>query len=430
MEKLHFKYSPEQKVPITALVTYGLQWLLVIVPFVVILGTVVGVHEYADSPALQLMYLRKVFLATGLTLAVQVVWGHRLPIIVGPAAVLLSAITANQGEAAIGSAYFSIALCGLLLAGLSALKLLRRVSLLFTTRIVGIVLLLIPFTMIPTILNLITRGADHPFTHLVFAFIMIALLLLGQRVLPGTAKSTMIVWALALGSLAYHGLVAGVWPQTVQPVQTAGEWQLAVSAFHFDPVVFISFLLCFLALTANDLGSIQSTGELLQVEDTEKRSSAGLLLTGLGNVLAGCLGVIGPVNYSFSSGIIIATGCASRLPLAVAAGGMLIVAFIPGIIVLFAYMPSVVTGSLLFYTMCLQAATGLMLLGKSLDTGAAFETGLIVGVALMFGILAAFLPGNLAASLPPFLKPLLTNGFVVGISSALILEHLVYAKSR
>lgn len=430
METLNFKYSLEQKLPIRDLLLFGLQWFLVIVPFIIILGSVVGAHDHAGSPALQLKYLQKVFLATGLTLLIQVFRGHRLPLIVGPAAVLLSGILANQGEAAAGSTYLSITLCGLLLAGLSAGNLLTRINRLFTVRIVAIVLLLIAFTMIPTILNLIMAGAQQPFTQFVFVLAMIGALLLGQRLLPAAQKSTMIIWALILGSLAYHGLVAGTWPQRAAALPEAGDWQLAVAAFHFDPVIFVTFLFCFLALTANDLGSIQSTAGLLQVDNTEKRSSTGLFFTGVGNVLAGCLGVIGPVNYSFSGGIILATGCASRLPLAVAAGGMLLVAFMPGLIGMFAYVPSVVTGGLLFYTMCLQASAGLMMLGPSLAAENALETGLMLGVSLMFGILAAFLPGNLAAAIPPVVRPLLTNGFVMGVTMALIMEHLLYPRRK
>jgi xanthine/uracil permease len=132
--------------------------------------------------------------------------------------------------------------------------------------------------------------------------------------------------------------------------QAAAEGGLLAANLSFDPVVVISFLFCFFTLTANDLGSIQSTANLLAVRDVEQRTNAGLVVTGLGNILAGCLGVIGPVNYSFSSGVIIASGCASRFPLAAAALGMIVLAFTPGIISVFSYIPAVVTGSLLFYT--------------------------------------------------------------------------------
>ena len=429
METVKFKYLLDDHLPPVETAVYGLQWFLVTVPCIIILGAIAGGIADGDSAAGQLRYLQKLFLLTGLIMLVQVLRGHRLPLIVGPAAVLLSGIVATQTNTAGGAAYFSIALCGLVLAGLSWFKLLHRLSRLFTPRIVGIVLLLIAFTLLPTILNLITAGSDNPFIQLAFAMIMILLLLLGQRLLPDILKSTLVAWALLVGSLAYYTLVAGAWPQTAPTPAAAGGWQLAVDGFEFDSVVFISFLFCFLALTANDLGSIQSIAGLLGVTDAAKRSNDGLFVTGLGNVLAGLLGVIGPVNYSLSSGIMLATGCASRFPLAVAAGALSIVAFIPAIIAIFSYVPPVVIGSLLCFIMCSQVAAGMLVLGKDLATSG-FETGMIVGLSLMLGTLAAFLPAQVTTAIPAVVRPLVTNGFVVGITAALLLEHVIYSKTK
>ncbi|SCM83392.1 conserved membrane hypothetical protein [uncultured Sporomusa sp.] len=429
METVKFKYLLDDHLPPVETAVYGLQWFLVTVPCIIILGAIAGGIADGDSAAGQLRYLQKLFLLTGLIMLVQVLRGHRLPLIVGPAAVLLSGIVATQTNTTGGAAYFSIALCGLVLAGLSWFKLLHRLSRLFTPRIVGIVLLLIAFTLLPTILNLITSGSDNPFIQMAFAMIMILLLLLGQRLLPDILKSTLVAWALLVGSLAYYTLVAGAWPQTAPTPAAAGGWQLAVDGFEFDSVVFISFLFCFLALTANDLGSIQSIAGLLGVTDAAKRSNDGLFVTGLGNVLAGLLGVIGPVNYSLSSGIMLATGCASRFPLAVAAGALSIVAFIPAIIAIFSYVPPVVIGSLLCFIMCSQVAAGMLVLGKDLATSG-FETGMIVGLSLMLGTLAAFLPAQVTTAIPAVVRPLVTNGFVVGITAALLLEHVIYSKTK
>ncbi|HWR42398.1 uracil-xanthine permease family protein [Sporomusa sp.] len=424
---MEFKYQLDERPPFAETVLFALQWFLVVVPFIIILGTIAAGIHYPDSPVLQLKYLQKVFLATGVTLLVQVLGGHRLPIIVGPAAVLLSGLVANQGDATSGAAYFSVAVCGLLITVLSSLGLLSRISVLFTPRVVGIVLLLIAFTILPTILNLILDGVSNPFGQLMFAIAMIMALMAGQRFLPDALKSTIVIWALILGSLAYYGLIAGALPRSQIVSQAAADGGLMAVTLSFDPVVVISFLFCFFALTANDLGSIQSTANLLGVRDVEKRTNAGLIVTGLGNILAGCLGVIGPVNYSLSSGVIIASGCASRFPVGTAALGMILLAFTPGIISIFSYIPAVVTGSLLFYTMCSQVAGGLMMLGKSFEASG-METGLLMGFSLMLGTLVAFLPSQVVADIPPLIRPLLTNGFVVGVTAALILEHLVYGK--
>lgn len=429
MEKIKFKYGLDEVLPLFTTMLFGLQWYVVVVPYIIILGMIASNVHFADSPGLQLNYLQKLFLATGFTLFVQVLWGHKLPLVIGPAAVLLSGIVSNRADAAIGAIYLSVAFCGVMLAGLSWCNLLGRINALFTNRIIGVVLVLIAFTILPTIFQLIVSGTERPFAHLAFSVILIIAMLIGQRFLPGILKSTIVIWALLVGSLLYYGLFAESWPMLAGPKQSTISWELAVTGFEFDVVTIISFMFCYLALTANDIGSIQSTAGLLAVEDSGERSKRGLIVTGLGNLLAGCLGVMGPVNYSFSSGIIIATGCAARFPLAVAGLGMMLLACMPGIIGLFSYIPAVVTGSLLFYTMCSQTAGGLMLLGKSLEE-AGFETGLIVGVSLMLGTMIAFMPAAMAATIPALIRPLVTNGFVMGVTTALVLEHAIYFKSE
>jgi uracil permease len=67
------------------------------------------------------------------------------------------------------------------------------------------------------------------------------------------------------------------------------------------------------------------------------------------------------------------------------------------------------------------------MLGKSFETSG-METGLLIGFSLMLGTMVAFLPASVTAGIPALVRPLLTNGFVVGVSAALILEHLVYIK--
>ena len=48
---------------------------------------------------------------------------------------------------------------------------------------------------------------------------------------------------------------------------------------------------------------------LLEVEDMDRRIFRGITVTGICNVLAGCLGIIGPVNYSLSPGVVMSTRC-------------------------------------------------------------------------------------------------------------------------
>jgi xanthine/uracil permease len=154
-----------------------------------------------------------------------------------------------------------------------------------------------------------------------------------------------------------------------------------------------------------------------------------MFFTGLGNVFAGCFGVIGPVNYSLSTGVISSSGCASRFTLLPTAAIMFILAFFPIVIGLIGSVPPVVIGAVLAYVMTSQVASGLIVVFKGVgDKGLGFENGLVVGLSMLLGTIISFLPQPVIQILPPVLKPTLGNGFVVGVMSALVLEHMVFRK--
>ncbi len=194
-----------------------------------------------------------------------------------------------------------------------------------------------------------------------------------------------------------------------------------------DVGVLAAFLICFLALAINDLGSIQSVGGLLAADKMGERVNRGVTVTGLGNALAGLTGVIGPVNFSLSPGVIAATGCASRFALVPAGVALALMAASPLAIGYLGSIPGPVIGVVLAYVMAAQIAAGLML-GQESSAVRTFDEGLIIGVPLLLGTVVAFLPAAVAAGFPATLRPLIANGFVVGIVAVLMLEHLVYRR--
>lgn len=421
---IQFRYQLNERLPFKQLVLFSLQWFLATIPMVVILGKVGAVFHYPQSPALQLFYMQKLFFITGLAMFAQLIWGHRLPIIAGPASVLLIGVVANAHAVEEATVYCSIAIGGALLVLLSVSGLLARVARLFTPRIIGVVLLLIAFTLLPTVVNLVTAGQAPLFPQLVFAGILFAGMLAGLRYLPEALRSTIIIWALVCGSLVYHLWFMPPVPQVTVAALSAVEWRLLAGSFSFDPVVMLSFVFCFLALLINELGSIQTTVGLVSQNDGERRTRKGVLVTGLGNLLAGIIGAVGPVSYSLSTGIILASGCASRYPLIPAAAALAVLSFFPVVIQCFSFIPPVVVGTLLFYMMCSQVAGGLGILAPDMASFR-FNTGLIIGVPVMLGTVVAFMPASVALTIPAMLRPLLMNGFVVGVAAALIMEHIL-----
>lgn len=427
---MEIRYGLDEHPPLAATLLYGLQWFIIAVPVIVIIGKITAGCQCVD-PDDQIIYLQKMAFLMGLALAVQILWGHRLPIILGPSTVLLIGIIAsrNAQPAAIDTAI----LCGgVLLAVVSLAGLFGHLRLLFTTRIVAVVLLLIAFTLLPPVIELIAGKGNSasPFFRFLFALVLILGLFPLQRYLAGIWKSTLIVWAMLFGSIFYYLIYPEQldWNSVKTSALAAGFFTDLLPGFSFDPGVMIAFLVCFMALSVNDLGSIQSVNEILKPPDAERRVSRGIALTGLANMASGILGIIGPVNFSLSPGIIAATGCASRMTLLPAAALLCMLAFSPAAIALIAAVPAVVIGSVLTYLLCSQVAAGLALLFEE-PQGFTFTGGLVVGLPLLMGTMIAFLPAEVILTFPATLQPVMGNGFVMGIVAALVLEHGFFKQS-
>jgi xanthine/uracil permease len=424
---MQFKYGLNERPPLGETFLYGLQWFAVAIPIIIVIGKISGSFHFTAIGD-QMVYLQKLTFVMAFALLAQLLLGHRMPLIIGPSSILLVGIIASAGYPA-ATIYTSILCGGLILAIASVTGLLGHLKNLFSPRVVAVVLILIAFTLAPTILNLITSGVVKAgsLAHIIFALVLVFGMFTAQRFLAGVWKSTLIVWAMIAGSLVWFL----IYPETFRtgPIAYAspvsGFFQHMTLGLSFNAGVLISFLVCFLALFVNDLGSIQSMNELLKPENPGGRINRGILITGLSNIVAGFLGVIGPVNFSLSPGVIAASGCAARITMIPTAILLLLLSFSPIAIGFLASVPSVVIGAILIYILSAQIAAGLMLAFESIKEFQ-LKDGLIIGLPLMLGTIIAFLPPDILNSFPSVLRPVLGNGFVVGITAALLMDHWIF----
>ena len=300
---------------------YGLQWWIVSIPCVVIIGIIVARLHYTDQVE-QIFYMQKLFGIMGLAMIVQMLWGHRLPLV----------------------------------------------------RIIVVILCLIAFTLSPVILRLIFAGNSSVLFHLFFALLLALAMILANKLLKGIWKSIVVLGGILVGSMVYYSVMG--FPET-GGIQAGHEGYFGLWPWKFDLGAVLSFLFCFIALIVNELGSIQAVGRMIGADHMERRTTRGVGITGLANVVSGALGIVGPVDYSMSPGIIAATGCASRFPL-------------------------------------IPAGIG----------------GRVVGFSLMVALLLSFAPDEALNSIPALIRPIVGNGFVMGVITVLILEHLIFRSGK
>ena len=413
------KYGLEDKPGTGVFLLYGVQWWAVCLPCVIIMGVVVARLHYAELGD-QVFYLQKLFGLTGLVMAGQLLFGHRLPLVVGPATILLAGLLAALSSG-LDAIYSSIIIGGGVLAVCSAAGLIGRLRNFFTPRIVAVILVLIAFTISPTILNLTLGDGRDPVFHLLFGFGLTLFMIIANQLLAGIWKSMTVLLGLAGGSLLYFALTA--FPD-LPPISKPTEAGLFVNSFVFDPGTTLAFIFCMLALTINELGSIESIGHMLQADQMDGRVKRGVTCLGLGNMLAGALAVLGPVSYSLSAGIISATGCAARRALLPAAGGLIACALVPRAVLICSLLPGPVMGALMLYLMAAQLSSGLAMLVAERGVSD-FGSGLTVGFPLMGGLLISFTPAAVFQEMPALTRPILSNGFVMGTILVIMLEHII-----
>ena len=411
---MRFRLGIDDKPSVGALLLYGLQWLMICIP-------VVLTSTFIAPEGQMVFFTQKLFAVCGAAIIVQVLWGHRLPLVAGPAAVLLMGVIAakSQGHDA-STIYPSMIMGGALVSLLAAVGVMKHIQKIFTPRIVAAIVVLISFTLAKPIVGLIFADKAHAGLALVSTIIGLALMAWANKVLRGIWKSMVVILAMVLGSIFFYSMTE--FPKEF--VSDSVAPQFILSEIKLDAGVILAFLFCYIALIINQIGSVQSLGEMVEAPNMAKRQKRGLLITGLFNMLSGATGVLGVVDYSLSPGVVASTSCASRYTILPAAVAMILLSLFPQAVAVLLTIPQPIMGIVLLFLMATQVAAGFEIIHSSKAVHS-FRDGLVLGIPIMLTIILSFAPAEAMAAVPSWLRPIVGNGFVMGIIVVLLLEHLV-----
>ncbi len=419
-------YQLNEKPPTLKNLLYGIQWTVVFIPIIIILASISSKAIGLDHMG-QVSFFQRLLFVTGVATLLQSLIGHRYPIQEGPAtALLLSILTlAPFGLEAIAGGMI-VGGCFLFLLG--SFNWVKWITPLFTDRVVGVILMLIAFTLSPFMVRLI--GAVQPghpagdVSLLMISLSLVLLICLFSHWLPGFLKTismflgVLIGFAVfwATGRIDYTTLSDSLWlnPPT----------SLIIGPPKFIVPCVITFLFAYLAVIVNSIGSIYGISEIVGKDDIEKRVNRGITLTGLGGILGGLTGTIGTVSYSISPGVVLVSRVGSRYAITMCGGILIILSMVPKLGALFASIPSPVIGAVLCVAMGSQVGAGIAVFTKEKKPLMARDY-LVVGIPTIVGTITAFLPREIYASLPDVLSAILSNGVVFGIILVMILEHLL-----
>jgi len=421
-----FLYELEQRPPLWRNLIYGIQWALIMFPALVVVAAVAA-RALGLSPQEEVDFFQKILLLSGALTVCQTLLGHGYPLQEGPAtALLLTFVTlAPCGLPAIQGGV----LCGgVLLLALGRLRLMRYLTPYFTANVVGVILMLIGFTLLPHLIPLMLGiDAAHPAGEgSVFALAIALVLAVAvlSHWLRGFWQSTAMILGIALGTTVFF-----FWGRLDFNLFREASWfslpeSLWMGLPAFDISAVITCILAYMAVIVNSVGSIHGVGEVVGTRGMARRVENGIAFTGVGGIVAAAFGVVGTVSYSASPGVILVTRVASKYAQTMCGVVLLIAAFVPRLNALLAAIPATVVGAVLCVALASQVGAGI----TAVTAGERSLEGrdyLVVGLPVMLGTVVAAAPSEFFAGLPRTLQLLVSNGLVLGIILVLLLEHLL-----
>ena len=422
-------YGVDDRPPWLRNLLYGFQWTIIFLPTIMILS-VIASNYLALQGSEKVLFFQRILLTTGAIMVIQTLWGHRYPILDGPSSALLLSIVilAPHGMSALQGGMLAGG-CFLLLLSLSGL--LRYIEVLFTDNVVGVILILVAVTLLPYVAPMVIGlgpgfSNGDPMSFILSVIVIIAIALFSHW-LRGFPKTVSLLLGIVLGT-AFNWLYEG------PDLSRLGEipWfafphPLVHGLPSFSGTVTLAFLMAYLAVLVNTVGSIYSMGQVVGTHGIANRVKRGIAATGIGGILAGVLGGIGSVSYGLSPGVILVIRTGSRFPVSVCGIMLIFLALFQKVLAVILLIPAPVIGAAMVVGLASQIGIGISVLtrsGKRLDG----RDYLVVGIPIIMGGMVSIFPEGFFKAFPPTLLALIKNGLIVGIVLVLVLEHVLLAK--
>lgn len=433
-EKQMILYDLDDKLPIQKSIIYGFQHVIYFVVSAVVMPVVVGgllglsQHEIANM-------LQRTFILCGIISILQAKFGHRYPIVDGPAGLWTGVITLMAGLTPSLGKDLSVLRTdlesGMIIAGVFVMILMitglvQYISKLFTPIINGVLIILMVLQISPSIVKGMLGIDEHNqvidtryvvvFFVTVFINLVISIFAKGFLQSISTLVGVIVGWIMALligitksTSLTSEGFI--FFPQI-----------FAWGSPTFDIGIIITCVLASLVLLSMTFTSVNSMAEVLGESVSNNQMNRAIFIHGLSASFAGVFPTIGFMPYLSSTGVIAMTKVAARSPFILGSIMMIALGTITPIGMLFASIPSPVGCGALIMVFSLITGQGLKEFQKIRITN---RECFIIGISVLIGIGTMFLPNTAFQGLPSVARSILPNGMVDGIIIAFLLENLL-----
>ncbi|GMO50055.1 MAG: purine/pyrimidine permease [Treponemataceae bacterium] len=418
---------------------YGLQHLVMFIANSVVISVIAANGIGLGKAETSGMLLRTFFLC-GVLSVVQTRLGHRYPIIDGPSGLWLSVLI-NLTTAAASAAgdiaalrsqiEFGMAVAGVIVAALGISGAMKHIARLFTPLVNGVFLVLMPVQLSKSIVQGMfgtVYGGSRIDPKEFAAFwltvaVMIAVNIFGSAFL----KSIAILIAIAAGwvfaacaGIADFGIMSG------------GSFFMPPRPFawgvpSFNPGIIITCVFATFLLFSNFISSCYGMADVIGESFSEKQLNRGTMCFGLSTAVTGLFATVGFVPFGSSMGVIRMTGVAARKPFYLGSIAMVALGLIAPVGLFFASIPPSVGYGALFVLFAIIMKQGIDNFKKAALTE---RTGLAAGLAMLTATGIMMQPPAVFDSLPDAAAPFVSNGLLVGVILAVVLEQALKERNR
>lgn len=409
----------------------GLQWLFFMFANTVVIPLTIG--EAFDLSSMEVASaLQRSFIFTGAACMLQVLFGHKYPLMEGHSGIWWGAIlslaasassagmtTAEEG----GGLAVGIIMSGVLTAVLGALGMGEVLKKLFKPVVMSTVLFLLASQLITIfakgMLGLSTGDQiDLPTAGLSFVIILLVTWITIKG--PASMRNFAILIGMVFGWMVYVLLFPAASDEISQSTQLVNLFPWGKPSFSLGLIMMA--IVTGLVNTSNTMASIKGIEPLIDKTTAKKQYKSSFVVTGLSSVVAGLFGLVPYGPYISSLGFLQSTQIYRRLPLIIGSSLFILLGLVPSLGRFFSNMP-VSVGNAVLFVAYLQLFSGAL---TNLN-GIIFTSKTIyrISAPVLLGIAIMNIPSETFSSLPILIRPLLSNGLLVGIILAIILENVV-----
>ncbi|HEX6594246.1 MAG TPA: uracil/xanthine transporter [Bacillota bacterium] len=413
----------------------GVQWLFFIFTNIVVIPITIG-EAFQLSAEKTVMLLQLSFVLTGLACIIQAVFGHQRAIVEGQSGlwwgVILSLayMAPAQGISLVelgGSLSVGIIITGMLSVLIGVTGMGAMISKWFNANVMGVFMFLLAVQLVS---NFLKGMLGIPFSHqtepvqidvpvtLLSIFIALLVIFINIRASFHVRKYSLLI-GIVVGWLLYAFFFK-------QDAFIGEMSSFSMELFPLGPPawnigIIVTTVIAGLLNTANTFGALKGTDSMYKRETTKAHYRSSFTITGMTNVASGLFGLVPTAPYVSSIGFLGQMGVTRRLPFILGSFMFIVMGIIPAIGRFFSTLPLSVGSAVLFV-----AYLQLFLSSWNFFNEMTFNSYTVYRTALplFVGIIIMTMPAAYFSSIPPIIRPLVSNGMLVGITLALIMESV------